>query len=309
MVYDAERQSILILSGYTAWQNVVLRFTWSGLGWDDTSVTLPSPVIGIRDFALSPDGRQLLALSTSNVVGDLGNRRKLIKLDADTLDILDFTPALVDSETFESIAFANDGNAIIAVSDNAYLPTFRFYRSHILYDTFEMVSGTLPDRNNVYLGAAQNGNRIIFANAPGGITPPPGSNIVNYYTASDNTITASSLESSFSYDLSLSRSGTKAILGRQVIDENFNVLGDLPICAYGSAVISPDGTRAYGYCSSPSRLYSYDLTMQDVNGNYIEIANLPISDAGFNKVSMTISPDGNTLFIVGGTNLIISPVP
>lgn len=313
MFYDPERQSVLMLSGYTAFQNVIIRYHWNGSAWVNTSVTLPPPIIGVSDMALSPDGKYILAVSSSNIVDDHANRRKLIHLDASTLDVLEITAELINTGAFRSIAFANDGTALIASGDYTDPTTFRFYRYQVNYKTFSALTNELPNRNGVKLAASGDGSRIVIGTSAGGIAPPSGSDFIAFYSASDDTIMSAS-HTGATYNISLTRTGTMSILGSGVFDSTYNLIGLMPgyapgfSCFYQSSVISLDGSRAYSYCGDRS-VHTLDLLNKDTNGAFVDLGTTRgLADAGSSS-TMIVSQDGKTIFVMGDTNFLIAPTP
>jgi hypothetical protein len=124
-----------------------------------------------------------------------------------------------------------------------------------------------------------------------------------------------------------------------VRDRDFNFIGRLGLpprpnsesqYRIFSSVLSPDGSRVYGfaypdefpYASSPGRVYVFDSTTRQQTTDelpilgYVETAAypscvnpVPPSQQECSFASTTIvSPDGNTVFVAGDSNLIVVPV-
>ncbi len=132
----------------------------------------------------------------------------------------------------------------------------------------------------------------------------------------------------------LDRAGSRVILELwnglagtwDVLDWSLTSLGLLP-ASTSTAVLSPDGTRAYTFERRPLTgaatsgiVRTFDLTAPtDQNGFFPEmgtavtLAAYPgdpaYGSADATLVHMTISPDGGTLFLAGSHAVVVQPVP
>lgn len=97
----------------------------------------------------------------------------------------------------------------------------------------------------------------------------------------------------------------------RIYDPDWNVRGTLPATAYDT-VLAPDGSRAYSF-ESDGLVHIYDLTLPPVLGVFPEAGTLtPVSSPGVAVPSLTrlaITPDGGTLFMAGGDQVVVQPLP
>lgn len=133
----------------------------------------------------------------------------------------------------------------------------------------------------------------------------PTTHSLNWYIPSDNN--------------AISRDASRLIaIDSIVTDENLTRLGHLP--GAGTAMVSPDGKRAYAVSGEDNRVYVYDLTQipLDPGGQFPEITTFPIStDPSYSRQYVpnvvAISPDGRTLFLAegeyGGNTIYVVPIP
>lgn len=147
----------------------------------------------------------------------------------------------------------------------------------------------------------------------------------NSLTGSDNVYTYDAETAAFT-SVPLALSGTASGITRtgaltlfnhtDVYDPSFSLLGKVPFyddgrsCTTSEAVISPDGTRAYAYCTygTNGRIYTYDLTAATVGGDYPAIGSYLAAPYLISN-NMSISHDGKVLFLVGTTKMTVVPVP
>jgi hypothetical protein len=137
---------------------------------------------------------------------------------------------------------------------------------------------------------------------------------VNILEAGSGVLTASPTSTSATTQATQSANGSRLILTSYeltasqvstVYDAALNALGDLPNDLRG-VVVSPDGSYAYAYSTSPDRLRKFELTTP----GFPEVAAVVIPDspgAGFARIAIT--PDGSRLFILGNQKFIVAPTP
>ena len=87
---------------------------------------------------------------------------------------------------------------------------------------------------------------------------------------------------------------------------NLASIGTLPAGTL-AATLSPDGTRVYSYDSS-GNVRSFDITGATVVALNSRAANGGAGDIAKRHV-MTITPDGQTLFIAGSAAVLVEPIP
>ena len=140
-----------------------------------------------------------------------------------------------------------------------------------------------------------------------------GSNIgthdVYAFSAADGTTTPK-IQLTLTAAPALDRAGSRIVLNNtQVYDSGFNLLsGALPNTTL-AVVLKADGTAAYTYDSS-GKVRKFDLTGTPVAGIYPEIGSgTSLAGSPGSNVRMTITPDGGTLFLAGGTQIVVLPAP
>jgi hypothetical protein len=319
--YDAEREAVLIAASYfdgfnfnTASRvgNQILRYQFAS-GAFSALTTKNIPLL--QDIALTPDGAELIAVTDT----------ELIHLDPVTLaEIRRNTAALGGSTYFKDIVITNDGDALLTTGFVGSGATTTY-----LYPLSQSQFLATNHSCNYYgsSGVSADGSLAVFIQ--GGLSPVPP---LCSYDASGGAFAVLSTTANQTQCLnsgmgtcrrpSLDASGTRIA----VIDSSFTVsiydrtstpLGLLPGTS-GATAFSPDGARAYTYDSSGS-LRTFDLTLATVAGKFQEIGTGTVL-AGSPGPDMTIfsppavvrlvtSPDGGTLFLAGGNQLVIQPAP
>ena len=162
-------------------------------------------------------------------------------------------------------------------------------------------------------------NRGIVASGDGATLVLPNfdqvSRAVITYDASAGVIAShSSILTSGISQVSVSRDGSRMILLTSTTSPAtvysfsggvFTNMGNLPGGLTGF-VISPDGASAYAYFPSPRPDPQVQSQRRWSSGNGVDVA---INSPGTSFNSMTISPDGGTLFIAGNQGIRIVPAP
>jgi hypothetical protein len=287
LVYDAQRQAILVgLQGSGAGSQVV-RFAYGVGGWQSPTAV---EIGRYPALALSTDGDTLLACSGTS----------LLELDPVTLATRATLPTGGSWDHLTGIGVANDGLAF-ATSTSAPIASGNtpVYRDRVARRAVEPL-GTWPYWGQV--AASSDGGRVFL-----GSTAEAGE--VYRYEASTGALTALGVTRDVT-GLSVDRTGARLLAAGAVYDGELQLLGALPSTS-AAAVIAPDGARAYTYDSSGT-LRAFDLTKAADNGLFPEIGSgtalVAAPDTGA-LVSMAITPGGGTVILAGAQRVIVQPVP
>jgi len=310
--YDAERRA-LVISRRTQNLNpsALLRYQFSNSAWSGPTEV---PVPGIMSLGLSVDGSHWLAGTEPTQSGVAAGIAQIRASDLVTDIMTPTNPAV--GPYLGSIAPANDGIVLAPLAGSGVSVTMRF--------TTRNPAFTFANIDNVFGGAAASadGSRILIGSGSG--------NEIFAYDASSGTTSTKAI--TFPPVIrtapALNRTGSRFILN----DGNFNTglvrvfdggtfgaLGDLPATTV-TAVLSPDGNTAYTFDSS-GKVRKFDLSGVPPGSGVpypeagtpggISLAGSPGTPAFVEGlgIKMVISPDGGTLFLAGGTQIVVQPVP
>ncbi|GFE84087.1 hypothetical protein GCM10011487_60870 [Steroidobacter agaridevorans] len=285
VIYDAERDAVI--TSITRPVNIVTRYQYlSGSGtWSATTLPYPELV----DIAMSPDGRELLVLSS----GRLHRADPVTLVSTSSVAVPNF-----NSVTTSQLAVANDGKVIIRDSARVY---------SLLDDTFTTLPGMTgynginmsPDGSRATMGAATNSFDIPLS----------------YYDSATGTLNTTNAFQYYSPG-SMDRHATKSLSGPYVRNDDFSVFGELRLGG-GSLlgdVLSPDGERVYvfryGTGSNPTgtiRIFDARVS-QPVLPELTPPITIPASDYP-GGTQLRISLDSRTLFLLGEDHFVVQPVP
>jgi len=108
----------------------------------------------------------------------------------------------------------------------------------------------------------------------------------------------------------ISRTATRLVLnGTRVYDAAEAFLGTLPATTAAVALKS-DGSRAYTYDPTAGGILVFDVSVDRDEAAYAALgAVVPVAGDPGPNVKMILSPDGRTLFLAGGTQLVVQPTP
>ncbi|HET7766325.1 MAG TPA: IPT/TIG domain-containing protein [Burkholderiales bacterium] len=283
-IYDGERASVYTnnwLFNSVPGDPRVERHRWNGSVWVTDSILVDPPV----DIAMTPDGRELIALTPSLI--------HHINLDTWTITRSD----IVSATPITRIAMANDGRALILKSG---VPP----RS---YDVLTFQFSDIPTASPSSFGwvapvSSLDGSRILVG--PNSNTLP----VPLFYFDSSLFQFVQALPDRIANRISYDRTGSISIVDPVVLDRQFNILGIVQNLR--QSVISPDGTRAYGVSpDDPTVLHTYDLTSPDGIGGFTELAPIALQAAPGLPIVLSIASDGKTVFVSGESNFIVQPVP
>jgi len=306
LIYDAERRAIYIASSNGA----IDRYRFNGSTWNADSL----PLADLRGFALTPDGKEIVAITSQapsqNAV------QSVVHIDAATFTVT----ATVDGPVphnlrflfdLTSIAMANNGVAIIASGS----PTTSGSADPVYaYDTLSRTSTSLAfdifGFQDGVVAAAGDGSRVIAVGQGG--SPPAKT---HYYDATTGSFNGTSLFLNGSFVL-VNKNASKFLHGfTSVYDSSFALLGDLPgpdpgSCCYNTPAFSPLGDFVYTYSSFSTLIRKFDLASPDGSGGFNQVggATPPFSPLAGGQ-AMRVSFDGGKLFIADNAKLVVQAAP
>jgi len=295
-IYDAERASVYTnnwASGSTPGVQRIERHRWNGSAWVTDSKLLNGPPF---DIAITPDGKELIALSGSSLYHiDLGAWSITKQLDISSL------PFPLNISSFSRVGMSNDGNALLDVG-TSFISSFRY---NVL--TGDLVQIPSPPGGlflSIPLVSSMDGSRILVGQ--NGITGP----LKLFYFDTSLSLFVQAFPDRPASRMSYDRTGSNSIIDGTVFDRQFQALGSNPF-QLNASMISPDGTRGYGVDAgeNPAVLHTFDLTSQNGTGGFIELAPIPLADLPGQQIELGITPDGKTVFISGDAKFIVQPVP
>lgn len=321
MFYDAERSSVYLVN-----QNLesLQRFRFTNQ-WNLTSLAVPA----IVSAGLTQDGSRVMVATSTSTQG------RIRQLDAADMNVQITSTDLdqpIASDWNGDIQTTNDGRSWFAVgsgwNDMAY---------------FDASAGTMtivrPTLNTSFyagpgFGMSRDGERLMILQT--------GSNWQDmlYMDAADSEVRVNPANLQNNYRMSFSDDASRYLNANyEVRDHDFALIGRLPNPLPRAAgdnqdhwvlrsVLSPDGSRVYAvampndypYQTTPARLYVFDSsTRQQASDElptlgFIDIAGypacspMPPNTTCYSNSYITVSPDGNTVFVAGSSNLVVVPV-
>jgi glutamine cyclotransferase len=321
MFYDAERSSVYLVNQHL---ESLQRFHFTNQ-WQLTSLPLPA----IVSAGLTQDGSRLMvATSTSSQsrIRQLDPADMTVQLSSKDFD------RTIASDWNGTIPTTNDGRSWFALgsgwNDMAYFDA-----------TSETMTLVKPTFNTSFYGGpgfamSRDGERLMILQT--------GSNWQDmlYMDAADSVVKVNPANLQNNYRMSFSDDASRYLNDNyEVRDRDFALIGRLPSPlprATGDnadryvmrSVLSPDGSRVYAvavldnfyYQSDPARLYVFDSSTRQPASDvlptlgYMNIAAqptcspLPPNTTCYWNSYITVSPDGNTVFIAGDSNFVVVPV-
>jgi hypothetical protein len=298
IIYDSERRSLYLYNDYTNQRIDAYRF--NGATWVMGGTFLVGNHL-TDGVALSPDGTELLI--------SMGT---LQRISPSTLQTMGQAKSSVLNPKF-----TNDGFAFGRVGYSTDAPIYS-------YDMLAQQANplnTLIDLSSRGTVASGDGSKVLFLyfNVAAGSTRP-----IIVYNAADQSFSTSTLSTNRLAALQMDRTGSTILVGVKedsqpqitptIYNGSFAALGSLPTSSDASYVLSPDGRYAYAYYTSTKLIRKFDLSAPSA-GSFVEIgtgtpvADSPVVPGNGNFVRMIISPDGETLFLAGNSNIIVMPAP
>jgi WD40 repeat protein len=288
LIYDAQRQAILVGLQSISFGSQVVRFARGADRWES-----PTAVDAGRypALALSTNGDALLSSAGTSI----------LELDPVTLA----TRATISTEgTWDHLTgfgVSNDGQALATSTSAPNADDFTpLYREFVSSRTLEVLGLSFQWGQ---IGASADGARVFMGTTGS-------SNDVYLYDASTGLLTGTGVSQDLT-GLSVDRTGAKLIAAKAVFNRDLFQIGSLPATT-AAAVIAPDGKRAYTYDQNKT-LRVFDLTQNPVDGIFPELGSgTTLSFPPDNKpaaASMAITPDGGTVILAGSLRVVVQPVP
>jgi hypothetical protein len=331
ILYAVHQNSVDNGSNASLTDGRVLRIR-SGAG-DTWSVDTPS-IVGVDNVGVQHDGDLVVKTSPGTLQvldGDDLTQKFSVDLGCTALDYLSFggIPVTLDGQAWIATATINPG---CAGSPRWGTPG--------LFDPSSQTFNATAFQNDPILGGrwengpdflmARNGERLV-------LNPHQSSESLSYFDVSDSASTQTNTQFVWNVQASSSDDGQRMVLDfDRVLDGQFKVVGRITIPDYSapvdsatllSAVVSPDGTRAYVLTARTTelshpptanrpRVFVLDIST-DVGDNpvpvlgYFELPDYPsciddLQTCGL-YVQSAISIDGATLYFAGHDLLVITP--
>jgi hypothetical protein len=319
LLLDARRRAVL---GVNHDQSAVVRFAQVDGVWTPTVRS----IAGLVDLGLSPDGDLLVAAA--------GNTVRL--LDPVTLADVRTYPSSSSSaysalSASQGLAVMNDGRvALPGVSGWTFaIATFDLERR--AFGTIDATGIPLYLYSGPWYLASRDGERVLIVQTASLSPTPP----LLYVDATDGKARSNPAGLKFFYEGSLSDDGSRFTTGGTVYDGGFGTVGKLtlPAAAVGywsvGAVLAPDGSHAYvlaypstylsASSTAPPRVFVFDTHAVPASGPDLPILrSFDVPDYVSCRVDaygcqvrpmMVLSPDDQTLFLLGAQGLLVVPIP
>jgi hypothetical protein len=303
VVFDAERNALLVATHFDGQQTdngELWRYTFDGSTWSAPTVV---PVPGLEDITFSPNGSRLIAATETGILElDPANLTTLRTVPAPTQAVFDTEEPV----RLHSIAFANDGTAIVSSHPNGVVgdsPLFYYYPSVAAFregdHVFSHPSGSYPT-----LSASGDGSRVLIG--LGGISTPE---FLKQYQTQSRAIVPTSVAKNIAdrqplaVDRLANHIGVLNVFDATIYDANFSTLGALPVVP-SQLTVNPAGTRAIALDGDNVR--TFDMT----TAPFTEIGSpISIGATGMGGSMTAITPDGKTVFYAGTQLLVVMPLP
>jgi hypothetical protein len=326
LLFDPERNALWVMvdhpaSGVSASQ--ILRYTWSGGAWSGPAVMRTGPVSGM---GLSANGQTMYVSSRAETLNGSYAVNDLMLTDPATLQARSTLHPATSGTDFQSFAFDSLGQMYTMETSRELTGAWPAYILVIRGGEFAPLSfgpGSPPSFARGFVAGSANGSRVLFGGESGNF------HLVDGSQNGSSPLPPPSLQSLRLTDAMLDRDGERALLHTfdgdlPIYSRSWQLLGALPTKRFGglgpasaatfSAVIAPNGTEAYTYTWAGT-LRRFDLAQATAGGEFqsdgsaVPMSADPGLNNGLNNVLMAITPDSKTLFIAGGTQIVVVPLP
>jgi hypothetical protein len=296
LIYDAERAALIVATNAAG--GTILRYPFTSGVWGAAeSVGVDS----LRDIAFSTTGTAILALSDESIA----------RVDPATLEVGTAIEAtdLPENSFLKNLEVSNDDRALITtgIDASSATPIYIFTNRR---STLDQTGTTL---NNGTPGFSADGRIIILIQGH----PSQTSNLPVFgFSSTSNQIddTGIDLRQNDVPPL-LSRTGNRVVLnglnvyGLNEANNQFGLLGTLPTTTVAVAVNST-GTRAYTYDSDADAILTFNISTDEDGDDYPQLGSaVALAGDPGSGIRMAISPDNNTLFLAGNSQIAIQPTP
>lgn len=298
LVYDAERNRLLVATGSTSAPGNNKLFTFTGPGLAPGMRPFPD----LRDFTFSADGQRLLAITDSQV----------LELDASLM--MTRSIAAPAGVRLQRIAVANDGKAIISTAGQGLTPAFLYDTVRRAFDPAPLAMlSTSGESDAPWLVASADGSHIY-------ITQSASAQPILDYSASTGTLSRSAMAFVHMPDqaLAVDQSGSRIVpyatrtaatrtMDIRVLDGSFNQVGLLGADPVAIA-LNRQGTRAY-VLDINNLLRNYRLVTGVPGTTQFELLDATIlsSPAGNASIKTGVTHDGATVFFAGVRGVVVMP--
>lgn len=291
LLYDAERSALVLATDSNG--GSLVRYVYGPSGWEAPAT---AALADVQDIALSTRGEHVLAIT----------RNSLVRFDPVSLTAGEpiAAPSLAEGNFLRAIGVINDDRALVTTGrdESAATPLYVYTGRQ---STLVQVNTAL---NNATPAPTGQGSSVIFMQ---GTSDTTGNLAVVLFNATSGQFDATPVAlTQNAIAPAVDRVGARAVLnGTNVYGSNFDLLGTLPETT-AAVALKADGTRAYAYDSDAGGILVYDVSVDREGEAYTALgAAVPLAGDPGASPRMTISPDDNTLFIAGSTQLIVQPTP
>lgn len=248
-------------------------------GWMETSTSIPF----IAGISLSNDGNTLYATYAS------AYDNRLYVVNTADLSYSGYTQVSTFYDYYRLPLTLNDGNVLLIDTDQ--------WSGTYLYPSGSL---GLPSIYAAIAKISGNGEKIIYG-ARSTIA-----SAVYIYDVGDAQYTVSSIPSGYlsQNQLAISEHMEKLIIGQAVYDQSFSNMGSVD--PYDIVTLSPDGQLAY--LISGNTLTTVDVS---TSASPFPVVGTPVQYSTTTSTAipyLVVSPDGGTLFILRGTELVVYPL-
>ena len=290
LAYDFEREALIAVTDAAG--GSIVRYQYAGGAWGAPT----SAAGGFLDAAPSADGTKLFAITQTN----------LVPVDAVTLaqGTSVAAPSLATNSFLKNIVVGYDNRSLITTS----LTTSGSTQGYIYDPVSNLIGLNGTALNNATPTMAASGAGAVLSQGDPTLT----SDVPVYlYTTATNALNqgSKSLRQN-AIAPAVNRSISRIVLnGTQVFDSTLALLGKLPDTT-AAVVLKSDGSRAYAFDTAAGGILVYDISVDRDEAAYTALG--PVTalagDPG-TGVRMAITPDNGTLFVAGGTRIVVQPTP